>query len=67
MAEESGIIGQITNTPVVDGYDCILANIIKSGTSVNMSYDIAYADLSDAEKQTVQDFTQLIVDNAPVG
>lgn len=60
-----GITGQITSTPVVDGYDTILANIIKSGTSVNVSYAIDYNDLTPDQQQCVQDFTQLLIDNAP--
>lgn len=60
----TGLTGQITGTPAVQGYDCILANIIKDGTVTNISYEIKWDELTDEEKACVTDFTNLLINKA---
>jgi len=61
----SSVIAEITSTPPVGIYDGISANIYKTGTEINMSYSIDYADLTPAQKLICDQFSDLVVSLAP--
>jgi len=61
----SQLIGQITGTDATEGFDCIFAQIIIQGTSVNVNYSIEFSTLTVEQMQTVNDFQALLVSLAP--
>ena len=61
----NGLLAQLTDTPIVQGIDCIDCNIVKVATSFNESYQLAYNDLDSSQKKIVDDFIDLIVSLAP--
>ena len=65
MADTGTINASIVQTPVVAGIDNISVTCIKNGTSTNEMYDLDYDTLSASDKQKVDDFIQLVIDQAP--
>ena len=66
MSETSIVMGSVTDTPQVEGYDLIDVTIIRNGKNgESKNFQVPFDKLSKAEQKTVIDFANLVVSQKP--
>ncbi len=66
MSNTSIVMGNITSTPQVKGYDVIDVTVIRNGKNgESKNFQVSFDKLTKEQQKTVIDFTELVVSQKP--